>query len=133
MQVQGPCRFPSSFSLKLFLLMFSYFHASFASSQTCLIAQNKGTQRISAPAHFPILTFSQLCLCNATTCSCTINRSAPHPGCPEAGRTDVLYKKHDLKQQKNVSQSPGVSCGYNLGNATCERETGSGQGQSEGK
>lgn len=40
------------------MLMY-YVHASFASSQICLITQNKGTHRISAPANNMVLYCKQ--------------------------------------------------------------------------
>lgn len=53
--------FPFPFSLNTFPLMY-YFHASFASSQTCLITQNKGTHRISALAHIFIFQHFPSCV-----------------------------------------------------------------------
>lgn len=82
-------------------------------------------QDFSSSPHFPISTFSQLC--DATVWSCTVNSSVPHPGCPEAGRIDVLCKKQDLRWRKNVANSLGLGRGCSLSNVICEREAGSGQ------
>lgn len=72
-------------------------------------------------------------LCDATVCSCNVNSSAPHPGCPETGRIVVLCKKHALRWGKTISYSPGLSCGGSLSNVTCEREAGSGQRERDWK